>query len=108
LHISYDEQERRLLAREQDKDKAWKLDAGDWVERTYWKEYQQAYEDALSLCSTKESPWYIVPANHKWYRNLAVAHTLVHTMRQYKDEWQTDLEARGQRELERLKQMRKT
>ncbi len=46
------------------------------------------------------------PSNHKWYRNLAVAHTLVHTMRHYKDEWKIDLEARGQRELERLKQMR--
>jgi PPK2 family polyphosphate:nucleotide phosphotransferase len=107
LHISYDEQERRLLAREQDKDKAWKIDANDWVERKYWKEYQEAYEDALSLCSTNESPWYIVPADHKWYRNLAIAHTLVHTMRQYKDEWKTDLEARGQQELERLKQMQK-
>jgi PPK2 family polyphosphate:nucleotide phosphotransferase len=106
LHISYEEQERRLLAREQDKDKAWKIDASDWTERKYWKDYQQAYEDALSLCSTNESPWYIVPADHKWYRNLAVAHTLVHTMRQYKDEWKTELEARGQRELERLKQIR--
>ena len=106
LHISYEEQERRLLAREQDKDKAWKIDASDWTERKYWKDYQQAYEDALSLCSTDESPWYIVPADHKWYRNLAVAHTLVHMMRQYKDEWKTELEARGQRELERLKQIR--
>ncbi len=106
LHISYDEQERRLLAREQDKDKAWKIDASDWTERKYWKDYQEAYEDALSLCSTNESPWYIVPADHKWYRNLAVAYTLVHTMRQYKDEWKTELEARGQRELERLKQIR--
>jgi PPK2 family polyphosphate:nucleotide phosphotransferase len=105
LHISYDEQERRLLAREQDKDKAWKIDANDWVERKYWKEYQEAYEDALSQCSTNESPWYIVPADHKWYRNLAIAHTLVHTMRQYKDEWKAELEARGQRELEHLKQM---
>jgi len=108
LHISYDEQERRLFAREQDKDKAWKIDANDWVERKFWKEYQEAYEDALSLCSTNESPWYIVPANHKWYRNLAIAHTLVHTMRRYKDEWKTDLEARGQRELERLKRMRQS
>src|SRR6266481_1411746 len=52
LYISKDEQERRLLAREQDKDKAWKIDASDWTERKYWKDYQQAYEDALSLCST--------------------------------------------------------
>ena len=106
LHISFDEQERRLLAREQDKDKAWKIDASDWTERKYWQDYQEAYEDALSLCSTNESPWYIAPANHKWYRNLAIAHTLVHTMRQYKDEWKTELEERGRRELERLKQIR--
>jgi len=106
LHISFDEQERRLLAREQDINKAWKIDASDWTERKYWKDYQEAYEDALSQCSTNESPWYIVPANHKWYRNLAIAHTLVHTMRQYKDEWKTELEERGRRELERLKQIR--
>ena len=106
LHISYDEQERRLLAREQDKEKSWKLSAEDWEDRKYWKDYEQAYEDALSKCSTDEAPWYIVPANHKWYRNLAVAHTIVHSMRQYKDEWKTELEARGQRELEKLKQIR--
>lgn len=106
LHISYDEQERRLIAREQDKDKAWKISAEDWEDRKYWKDYELAYEDALSKCSTDKAPWYIVSANHKWYRNLAVAHTIVHTMRQYKDEWKAGLEARGQRELERLKEMR--
>ena len=106
LHISYDEQEQRLLAREQDKDKSWKLSAEDWEDRKYWKDYERAYEDALSKCSTDKAPWYIVPANHKWYRNLAIAHTIVHTMRRYKDEWKTGLEARGQRELEKLKQVR--
>ena len=105
LHISYEEQERRLLAREQDIDKAWKIDANDWNERRYWKDYQEAYEAALSECSTDKSPWYIVPANHKWYRNLAVAHTMVHTMRQYKDEWHAALEERGRRELELLKKI---
>jgi len=106
LHISYDEQERRLLAREEDKDKSWKLSAEDWEDRKYWKEYEKAYEDALSMCSTNNAPWYIVPGNHKWFRNLAVAHTIVHRMRQYKDEWKTELEARGQMELEKLKQIR--
>lgn len=106
LHISYDEQERRLIAREQDKDKAWKISAEDWEDRKYWKDYELAYEDALSKCSTDKAPWYIVSANHKWYRNLAVAHTIVHTMRQYKDEWKAGLEARGQQELQRLKEMR--
>jgi PPK2 family polyphosphate:nucleotide phosphotransferase len=106
MYISYDEQEQRLLAREQDKDKSWKLSAEDWEDRKYWKDYERAYEDALSKCSTDKAPWYIVPANHKWYRNLAIAHTIVHTMRRYKDEWKTGLEARGQRELEKLKQVK--
>jgi PPK2 family polyphosphate:nucleotide phosphotransferase len=106
LHISYDEQEQRLLAREEDKDKSWKLSAEDWEDRKYWKEYEKAYEDALSKCSIDNAPWYIVPGNHKWYRNLAVAHTIVHSMRQFKDAWKAELEARGQRELEKLKQIR--
>lgn len=106
LHIGYDEQERRLLAREQDKDKAWKIAAEDWEDRKYWKDYEKAYEDALSKCSTGKVPWYIVPANHKWYRNLAVAHTIVNTVRQYKAEWKAGLEARGKRELEILRKMR--
>ncbi|SRR6266566_3943480 len=106
LYISYDEQERRLLAREQDKDKAWKISAEDWEDRKHWKDYEQAYEDALSKCSTDKTPWYIVPANHKWYRNLAVAHTIVQTMRQYRDEWKAGLEVRGQRELEKLRKLR--
>lgn len=106
LHISYDEQERRLLAREENKDKSWKLSAEDWEDRKNWKAYEKAYEDALSFCSTVNAPWYIVPGNHKWYRNLAVAHVIVHSMRQYQDEWKTELEARGQKELEKLKQIR--
>lgn len=107
LHISYEEQERRLLAREQEKDKAWKLSASDWAERKYWNDYQHAYEDALSKCSTDEAPWYVVPADHKWFRNLAIAHTLVHTMQKYKDEWQQALEARGKAELELLKHVKR-
>jgi PPK2 family polyphosphate:nucleotide phosphotransferase len=103
LHISNEEQKERLLAREQDRDKAWKLSSSDWAERKYWNDYQEAYEDALSKCSTKEAPWYIVPSNHKWYRNLAIAQTIVDVMRPYKDEWKADLEARGQQELEALK-----
>src|SRR5579859_1827141 len=97
LHISFNEQERRLLAREQDIDKAWKITADDWVDRQYWEDYQKAYEDALSKCSTSEAPWYIVPANRKWYRNISIAQVLVDTMRQYKDGWKAQLEIRGQK-----------
>jgi PPK2 family polyphosphate:nucleotide phosphotransferase len=106
LHISNDEQKQRLLAREQDRDKAWKLSTSDWAERKYWDDYQAAYEDVLSKCSTDEAPWYIVPANHKWYRNLAIAQVVTDTMNKYKDEWRADLEARGQKELDALKKMR--
>jgi PPK2 family polyphosphate:nucleotide phosphotransferase len=106
LHISYDEQGRRLQAREQDIDKAWKISVEDWVDRKYWKDYERAYEDVLSKCSTDKVPWYIVPANHKWYRNLAIADTIVATMRQYRDEWRAGLEVKGQRELEALRRMR--
>ena len=106
LHISYDEQAERLQARKEDKDKAWKLSASDWETRQYWSDYQQAYEDALSKCSTNDAPWYIVPANRKWYRNLAVSHMIAHTMRGYKDEWQAQLEERGKQELEKLKHLK--
>jgi len=107
LHISNEEQERRLLARQKDKTDAWKLSAADWAERTYWDDYQAAYEDALSKCSTDEAPWYIVPANKKWSRNLLVARTLVHTLRPYKDQWLDKLVVRGKQELARIEQIQK-
>ncbi len=106
LHISKEEQKQRLLAREDDKDKAWKLSASDWKERDYWDRYQDAYADVLSKCSTDDAPWYIVPADHKWYRNLAIAETVVDTMNKYKHQWRSRLEARGQQELEELKKLK--
>ncbi len=108
LHISNDEQERRLLARQEERTKAWKLSSADWVERKYWNEYQAAYGEALAKCSTDEAPWYIVPANHKWYRNLLVARTLVATLRPYKEEWEAHLVERGERELALLAQIGQT
>lgn len=105
LHISMDEQETRLLARQEDRAKAWKLSSADWAERKYWNDYQDAYADALAKCSTDEAPWYIVPANRKWYRNLLVARTLVSTLRPYKKEWQAKLVERGTQELTRIEQL---
>ncbi len=105
LHISNEEQDRRLLARQKDKTKAWKLSAADWAERKYWNVYQEAYEDALSKCSTVEAPWYIVPANKKWSRDLLVARTLVHTLRPYKAQWLDKLVVRGEQELARIEQI---
>ncbi len=105
LHMSYEEQERRLLAQQKNQTDDWKLSTADWAERKYWNDYQQAYGDAFSRCSTDEAPWYIVPANQKWYRNLLVARTLVSTLRQYKDEWEAQLVERGERELLLLAQL---
>ena len=107
LHISNEEQEKRLLARQKDKTKAWKLSAADWAERKYWGAYQEAYEDALSRCSTDEAPWYIVPANKKWSRDLLVARTLVDTLRQYKAQLLDKLVLRGEQELARIEQIQK-
>jgi PPK2 family polyphosphate:nucleotide phosphotransferase len=72
LHISRDEQQARLQARIEDPKKRWKFQHADLEERELWDEYQQAYEDALSKTSTDEAPWYVVPANQKWYRNYIV------------------------------------
>lgn len=106
LHISKKEQEERLLAREQDEEKAWKLSPGDWEERQYWDSYTEAYQDALAATATKYAPWYIVPANHKWYRNLAIATALVETLRPYKEEWQEALKKLGEERKAELQQMR--
>jgi PPK2 family polyphosphate:nucleotide phosphotransferase len=80
LHISKDEQKRRLQRRLDNPDKRWKFSSADIKERTFWDAYQQAFEDALSNCSTEHAPWYVVPANKKWYRNLVVARTIADTL----------------------------
>ena len=80
LHISKDEQKRRLEARLRDADKRWKFSEGDLKERRLWDQYQEAYEEALSRCSTKQAPWYVIPADKKWYRNYVVARTIVKTL----------------------------
>lgn len=80
LHISKDEQKKRFQARLDDPTKHWKLSEGDFSERRYWDDYQKAYEDALSRCSTPWAPWFIIPANRKWFRNLAVSQIIVETL----------------------------
>ncbi|MFD3539399.1 PPK2 family polyphosphate kinase [Streptomyces sp. NPDC058662] len=77
LHISYEEQRERLLGRLDDPDKHWKFNRGDIEERAMWPEYRHAYELALERCSSDAAPWYVVPADRKWYRNWAVAQLLL-------------------------------
>jgi PPK2 family polyphosphate:nucleotide phosphotransferase len=77
LHIDKDEQKRRLQARLDDPNKHWKFRKGDLEERKLWPEYMQAYEDVLNKTSTAIAPWFIVPAHHKWYRDLVISSILV-------------------------------
>jgi PPK2 family polyphosphate:nucleotide phosphotransferase len=80
LHISKDEQKERLEARLSDPVKNWKMEPADLEERKHWDEYQEAYEAALSKCSTADAPWYVIPADKKWFRNLAISSILVETL----------------------------
>jgi len=73
LHISKDEQKERLQARLDDPSKHWKFNPGDLEERQHWDDYQDAFEIALSRCSTRNAPWYVIPADRKWHRNAVVA-----------------------------------
>jgi PPK2 family polyphosphate:nucleotide phosphotransferase len=72
LHISYATQRERLLARLSDPTKIWKFNEGDIDERAYWSDYQAAFTAMLQQCSTEAAPWYVIPSDHKWYRNWAV------------------------------------
>jgi len=80
LHIDKDEQKKRLQARLGDPTKHWKFRRGDLDERKLWHEYMEAYEDVLNKTSTDFAPWYIVPANHKWYRDWVISSILVETL----------------------------
>jgi PPK2 family polyphosphate:nucleotide phosphotransferase len=81
LHISPDEQRQRLQDRLEDPEKRWKFNPGDLKERARWKEYDRAYEAALSATSTDDSPWYAIPADHKWYRDRVISELLLETLR---------------------------
>ena len=76
LYIDKDEQARRFRDRLEDKTKNWKFSPADLKEREYWDQYMEAYQDMLHKCSTEEAPWYVIPANKKWFRNLAVSQIL--------------------------------
>lgn len=84
LHIDKDEQKERLQARLDDPSKHWKFRLGDLEERKRWPDYMKAYEDVLSKTSTSYAPWYIVPANHKWYRDLVISSVLAQTLEDLK------------------------
>jgi PPK2 family polyphosphate:nucleotide phosphotransferase len=108
LHISKHEQKQRLLEREKDPIKSWKLSVGDWKEREYWDDYTEAYEDALNHCSTKYAPWFIVPADKKWFRNLAVAEALRDALMPFRKEWLEELEEAGREKNKAIEEYRRS
>src|SRR5271166_2716455 len=80
LHISPEEQLERFKQRLDDPARNWKISEGDYSERELWPQYVEAYEDAMALTSTKHAPWYVIPANHKWFRDLAISQIIADTM----------------------------
>ena len=80
LHISKDEQRERLQARLDEPEKNWKFDKGDLVPRAHWDDYQEAFEDAITATSTDDAPWFVVPADRKWYRNLVISEIIIQTL----------------------------
>ncbi len=87
LHISKDEQRSRLQERLDDPTKHWKFRIGDLDDRRFWDAYQAAFQDAINLCATPDSPWYVVPANRKWHRDLVVAQTIANTLDGMNPQW---------------------
>ncbi len=84
LYISKDEQKKRFEDRINDPEKNWKFSQGDVEERKFWDDYMSAFEDAINRCTTTDAPWYVIPANKKWFRNLAVSAVIVEAMEEMK------------------------
>ena len=81
LNVSKTEQARRFLSRIEEPEKNWKFSGSDFEERKYWDDYQEAFEIAINKTATKEAPWYVVPADHKWYMRLVVSEIILHTLK---------------------------
>ena len=103
LHISPDEQYERLMAREKDPRTAWKLNPADWKEVPLWDEVSDAYQDAIDRCASPDAPWYLVPADKKWFRNLAVMQRLVLALRPYRKIWLRTLKKMAKSKLKEIR-----
>ena len=87
LHLGKEEQARRFLSRIEDPEKNWKFSVADMQERAYWDDYQKAFSDAINATATKECPWYIVPADHKWFMRYLVSQIIVDTLEDMNPQW---------------------
>ncbi len=96
LHLSKDEQKRRFLERIERPDKNWKLSPSDVAERAHWDDYQRAYEDAITHTTSEDSPWYVIPADHKWFARAAIADIVVGKLKTLKLKYPAVAEAQRQ------------
>jgi PPK2 family polyphosphate:nucleotide phosphotransferase len=106
LNVSREEEIQRLLDREKDPRTAWKLNPGDWRELPKWDAVTAAYQDAINKCATPEAPWYLVPADKKWFRNLAIMQRLVLELRPYRNLWLETLKEMGKTALKEIRALR--
>jgi PPK2 family polyphosphate:nucleotide phosphotransferase len=106
LHVGRAEQHQRLLEREKDPRTAWKLSVGDWRELPLWDETTAAYEEAIARCSSPELPFHLVPADRKWFRNLAVLERLVLALRPYRAGWLRTLKGARRTALKEIRRLR--
>jgi PPK2 family polyphosphate:nucleotide phosphotransferase len=107
LHISRDEQIARLIQREKDPRTAWKLNVADWHELPFWDETTAAYEEAMNRCTSPDLPWYLVPADRKWFRNLAIMERIVLALRPYREVWTSRLEEMGRKTLPEIRKVKR-
>jgi polyphosphate kinase 2 (PPK2 family) len=94
LNLSKDEQKRRFLSRLDEPEKNWKFSEADVHERQYWDDYMHAYEEMIQNTATPEAPWYVVPADHKWFTHIAVSAAIIHALKDLKLEYPTVDKAR--------------
>jgi PPK2 family polyphosphate:nucleotide phosphotransferase len=102
LHVSKKEQLRRFMSRLDEPAKKWKFSVADAQEREFWKEYQEAYEQVISSTSTKDAPWYVIPADYKWFTRIVVAAAVIDTLSSL-DLHYPKLDAAGESELEQVR-----
>lgn len=103
LHVSNDEQARRLRERMANRETAWKISPRDWTSRRNWDRYMAAYERTMNATATRDAPWHVVPADHEWFHNVALAEKLVERLRPYRDGWIAERDRKGREEREAVR-----
>jgi PPK2 family polyphosphate:nucleotide phosphotransferase len=104
LHVSNEEQERRLVERMENLEEAWKVSANDWTSRDKWDDFMRAYERTINATGEPEAPWYVIPADHQWFHNLVVAEILVERLGEHRESWLAARERLARRKQEEARE----